>query len=117
VLKPGRPKGAWSKEVDAILKDIIRQAEDLSKVNWINASKLIKGRTPKQCRERWTLSLDPSINRGPWDPQEDAKIIEMHKKLGSCWSEIKKMFDNRTENQIKTRFHTLKKKSRREASR
>lgn len=111
VLRPGLQKGAWGREEDAILQETIESVGgDLSKVNWVNTSKLIKGRTPKQCRERWTLSLDPSINRGPWNSQEDAKILQLQKTLGSRWSEIKKMFNNRTENQIKTRFHTLKKK-------
>jgi hypothetical protein len=33
-------------------------------------------RGPKQCRERWTEQVDPSINHGPWTDDEDRVIAD-----------------------------------------
>merc|ERR1719424_467514 len=52
VLKPGLQKGAWQRGEDTILVSIIEKVKDVKSINWVDVSKQIKGRTPKQCRER-----------------------------------------------------------------
>jgi myb proto-oncogene protein len=37
---------------------------------WLLVASHLNGRTGKQCRERWLNHLDPSINKGPWSPDE-----------------------------------------------
>ena len=108
VLAPGLKKGPWENEEDSILSSIVVQSTE--PLNWSTVATHIGGRTAKQCRERWTLSLDPSINRRPWTPEEDFQIIQLQKAIGNKWSQIKCIIHGRTENQIKTRFNTLKKK-------
>lgn len=104
VLKPGLVKGAWQPHEDKALVELINRPG----INgWSQIAKEIPGRTPKQCRERWSLSLDPSINREPWSEEEDNKLLEMHKKYGASWAEIRYFFNGRTENAVKTRFNCL----------
>lgn len=72
-LRPGLRKGHWSKEEDAtLLKLVDKYKPDW---DWSLISKQIPGRNAKQCRERWFLNLDPSINRGPWTPEEDEQLL------------------------------------------
>ena len=72
-LRPGLRKGHWSKEEDATLLRLVDQYKP--DWDWSLISKQIPGRNAKQCRERWFLNLDPSINRGPWTPEEDEQLL------------------------------------------
>lgn len=108
-LKPGLVKGHWSKEEDDYLLQIMKDYEP-GKWNWAKISLKIPGRNAKQCRERWFLNLDPSINRGPWTEQEDAMLLYYHKEYNGRWSLIAKELEGRTENSVKTRFHSLQRR-------
>ena len=108
-LKPGLVKGHWSKEEDNYLLLIMSDYEP-GKWNWAKISLKIPGRNAKQCRERWFLNLDPSINRGPWTEQEDAMLLHYHKEFNGRWSLIAKELKGRTENSVKTRFHSLQRR-------
>jgi len=105
VLQPGLIKGAWSEEEDQLLLSLI--AKFGSDRSWSNIAENIPGRTPKQCRERWSLNLDPSINRGPWTMKEDEILLSLHKRLGNKWAEIRRYLPGRTENGVKSRFKSI----------
>lgn len=110
-LRPGLRKGHWSKEEDAtLLKLVDKYKPDW---DWSLISKQIPGRNAKQCRERWFLNLDPSINRGPWTPEEDEQLLNFVAQLGGRWALISKHMEGRTENSVKTRFHSLQRKEAR----
>jgi len=111
VLQPGLVKGHWTPEEDAKLLQLI---QDEKMHSWAMVADLIEGRTAKQCRERWSLNLDPSINRSPWTPEEDALLMKLHAKIGGKWAEIKGQFDGRTENSVKTRYKSLMRAKARE---
>jgi hypothetical protein len=63
----------------------------------------VPGRSGKQCRERWNDHLDPSINQGEWQHEEDAKLIELQRQLGNKWSEISRSMPGRLPSKIKER--------------
>jgi hypothetical protein len=116
VLRPGLVKGHWSKEEDQELLDMIKEYTDkgsIGSVNWAAISERIEGRNPKQCRERWFLNLDPSINRGPWTADEDRRLLELAAQCGGRWSLISKNMVGRTENAVKTRYHSLQRQEAR----
>ena len=104
VLKPGLVKGHWAYEEDQILEALVRQGCN----NWGRIAEQIPGRTPKQCRERWRNHLDPSINKGPYHPDEDAIILEAQERLGNKWSQISQLLKGRTEDSVKIRWKSLK---------
>lgn len=51
-------------------------------------SKVMGGRTYKQCRERFTNYLKDGLNCGPWTKEENKILLDMHGKIGNKWAEI-----------------------------
>eukprot|EP00924_Labyrinthula_sp_SR-Ha-C_P003177 snap_masked-scaffold_15-processed-gene-1.24-mRNA-1 protein AED:0.06 eAED:0.06 QI:0/-1/0/1/-1/1/1/0/230 len=114
VLRPGIKKGSWTVAEDNKLRDLIYRKHG-SKVgeirSWKFVEKHMNGRTAKQCRERWILSLDPTINRSEWEEEEDNKLLSLQRQYGNKWSLIKTLLDtNRTQNAVKLRFKKLRKR-------
>jgi nuclear transport factor 2 (NTF2) superfamily protein len=105
VLQPGLIKGMWSEEEDNLLLRLMRQYN--GDKCWTKIAESIPGRTAKQCRERFYLNLDPTINREPWTRQEDELLVDLHRRLGNKWAEIKRNLPGRTENGVKSRFKSI----------
>jgi hypothetical protein len=66
----------------------------------------LPGRIGKQCRERWVNALDPSVDREPWTPEEDALLLKLHEQFGNHWMKISEAMPNRSDNSIKKRWHS-----------
>uniref|UniRef100_A0A7S2TCJ0 Uncharacterized protein n=2 Tax=Sar TaxID=2698737 RepID=A0A7S2TCJ0_PROMC len=106
VLQPGLVKGHWTEEEDQKLIELVtKPGKNLN--SWVAIAAHIPGRTAKQCRERWSLNLDPDIKKGPWEEGEDELLLELHEKLGNKWAEISQYMNGRTENAVKTRYKSL----------
>jgi hypothetical protein len=103
ILKPGLIKGQWIQEEDEVLRNWVLQHGPR---HWAQAALQIPGRTGKQCRERWSNSLNPGIRKSEWTPDEDLLIYDLYKIHGSSWSRIAKHVPGRTENSIKNRFYS-----------
>jgi len=71
---------------------------------------VIKGRSAKQIRERWTNGLDPNLRKEYWAKDEEKLLFELYLKFGSKWAKIKAFFERRTENQLKNRFYSILRK-------
>lgn len=109
ILKPGLVKGPWNESEDALLRIWI---ERMGPCKWADCALTIKGRTGKQCRERWTNSISPHIKKGEWRDEEDQLIFELYSAMGPKWTNIAKQLPGRTENSIKNRFYSCKRKSK-----
>ena len=110
VLRPGLIKGAWSPDEDAKLKTLVMTPSVLKTWGWGRIADKIPGRTAKQCRERWRCNLDPTIDKSPWTPEEDAEILRYQKEMGNRWAAISTLLPGRTENAIKTRYRSIVRK-------
>ena len=102
--------GVWCAAEDELLFSCIQDGLDWKEV----ASRLnsiiysgVKVRTSKHCKERWGNHLDPSIDRGPWNSQEDLAVFEGFKRHRTAWSQIASELGNRTGTAVKNRFYSL----------
>ena len=61
----------------------------------------MKGRSGKQCRERWHNHLNPEVIKGDWSEAEDEIILSMQAEFGNAWAKITKALPGRTDNAVK----------------
>jgi len=99
-------RGHWTEEENRILTKLCKECGNGPK-NWNEISKHIKGRSAKQCRERWSFNLDPRIKHGPWSQKEDEILLKLQARLGNQWSRIARTITGRSENAVKTRYKSL----------
>ena len=107
VINPVLIRGSWTKEEDLA---IIKWVKKHGPRNWSGISSQLKGRIPKQCRERYVNHLDPKINKSEFTEEEDKLIEDLVARYGTKWSKISKFFQGRTDNSIKNRYNAKRKR-------
>ena len=55
----------------------------------------IKGRSGKQCRERYHNHLKGGIKKEGWTPEEDQQLVQLHAIHGNKWALISKLISGR----------------------
>ncbi|OHT04873.1 Myb-like DNA-binding domain containing protein [Tritrichomonas foetus] len=81
--------------------------------NWEIIADLMRGRTVRQCRERWQHYLSPNVVNLPWTPEEDELLEQKFAEFGSSWKKIAEYFPNRNYIQLRNRFSLKKRQSER----
>ena len=101
-----RRRGPWTPEEDDALLALVGELRPSDEIDWFACK--IPTRTTKQCQHRYRLRHDPSVKRGPWTPQEDELLLQLHKEHGRVWVRISGYIEGRPEWSCKSRFHSLR---------
>jgi hypothetical protein len=75
--------------------------------NWQSIARNMQNRSVRQCRERWTNYLSPTVVNGPWSPQDNALLLEKFAEFGPQWKNLTQFFTGRTDINIKNHYITL----------
>ncbi|KAL6963123.1 hypothetical protein U1Q18_038091 [Sarracenia purpurea var. burkii] len=104
-LHPVRQRvGRWTSDEDKRLKVAVMF---FGPKTWKKIAQFVPGRTHVQCRERWSNSLDPSLNLGEWTEEEDSLLKAAIMEHGYCWSKVAACVRPRTDNQCWRRWKDL----------
>jgi hypothetical protein len=98
----------WTAAEDAKLNEAVTELG----YDWVRIATLVPGRTNAQCSKRWSKSLDPTISKGKWTPEEDAKLIEAVQKHGKDWVLAATLVPGRTNVQCQQRWASCVPKSK-----
>ncbi len=95
--------GKWTIAED----EALRKAVDANNSrNWKKIAVSLPGRTDVQCLHRWQKVLKPGLIKGPWTPEEDAKVVALVKKYGQKkWSFIASELKGRLGKQCRERWY------------
>merc|ERR1712087_785179 len=107
-------KRVWTSEENDKLVETVQK---YGPQRWSLIATHLPGRVAKQCRERWFNHCCPEVSKGDWTEEEDRIIAQGVAELGTKWSAIVKRLPGRTDNAIKNRYNSQKRRDLRAAKR
>ena len=104
-------KMKFTHEEDEQLRRLVKVFGDNS---WSEVASCMPGRNKRQCKERWTNYLSPTVNNAPWTVAEDSLLLQKHAELGAKWVKISRFFPGRSDTSIKNRWMVLERRAKSE---
>ncbi|XP_029035286.2 myb protein isoform X1 [Osmia bicornis bicornis] len=100
-------KGRWTKEEDALLKQLVSNAEQRGTgLRWDAIAGHFPDRSDVQCQQRWAKVVNPELVKGPWTKEEDEKVVELVERYGpKKWTLIARHLKGRIGKQCRERWH------------
>ncbi|XP_010115977.1 PREDICTED: snRNA-activating protein complex subunit 4, partial [Chlamydotis macqueenii] len=95
----------WTKDEDQMLLELVQEMRVGSHIPYKKIAYYMEGRDSAQLIYRWTKSVDPSLKKGPWTPEEDAMLLAAVKKYGERdWYKIRTEVPGRSDAQCRDRY-------------
>ncbi|XP_045145222.1 snRNA-activating protein complex subunit 4 isoform X2 [Echinops telfairi] len=95
----------WTEEEDCMLTQLVQEMRVGSHIPYRRIVYYMEGRDSMQLIYRWTKSLDPSLRKGCWTPEEDAKLLQAVAKHGEHdWFKIREEVPGRSDAQCRDRY-------------
>ncbi|XP_066419054.1 snRNA-activating protein complex subunit 4 [Molothrus aeneus] len=95
----------WTKEEDQMLLELVQEMRVGSHIPYKKIAYYMEGRDSAQLIYRWTKSVDPSLKKGPWTPEEDAMLMAAVKKYKEKdWYKIRREVPGRSDAQCRDRY-------------
>lgn len=101
------PRSGFTPDEDYHLINLVAQ---YGKNAWGTIASYMEKRNARQCKDRYTSYLSPTINNGPYSQEEDDLLRQKYLEIGPKWVKISKFFSNRTDISIKCRWAILNRK-------
>jgi hypothetical protein len=89
---------------DARLLEVVRTQDS---TNWHEIAAYFPGRNARQCRERWSNYVNPTLLKGEWTETEDQILLQTYCEIGPKWFVIASFLPGRAKNSVKNRYFTL----------
>ncbi|NXR16538.1 SNPC4 protein, partial [Cinclus mexicanus] len=95
----------WTKDEDQMLLELVQEMRVGSHIPYKKIAYFMEGRDSAQLIYRWTKSVDPSLKKGAWTPEEDAMLMAAVKKYGEKdWYKIRTEVPGRNDAQCRERY-------------
>ncbi|NWZ99008.1 SNPC4 protein, partial [Nesospiza acunhae] len=95
----------WTKDEDQMLLELVQEMRVGSHIPYKKIAYYMEGRDSAQLIYRWTKSVDPSLKKGPWTPEEDAMLMAAVKKYKEKdWYKIRREVPGRSDAQCRDRY-------------
>ncbi|XP_024855404.1 snRNA-activating protein complex subunit 4 isoform X2 [Bos taurus] len=102
---PALKRREWTEEEDRMLTRLVQAMRVGSHIPYRRIVYYMEGRDSMQLIYRWTKSLDPSLRKGLWAPEEDAKLLQAVAKYGEQdWFKIREEVPGRSDAQCRDRY-------------
>jgi Myb-like DNA-binding protein len=108
-MNQGKRK-AWTELEDERFKTL----HALHGNHWRTISRFMAGRTNIELANRWKRLHDPDSKVVPWTREDDDLLVSLGRTYGRSWKTIEQLglMPSRSWGQMRTRYYTLKRKSR-----
>ncbi|NXY87085.1 SNPC4 protein, partial [Alcedo cyanopectus] len=95
----------WTRKEDQMLLELVQEMRVGSHIPYKKIAYYMEGRDSAQLIYRWTKSVDPSLKKGSWTPEEDAMLLAAVRKYGECdWYKIRTEVPGRSDAQCRDRY-------------
>ncbi|KAL7282168.1 hypothetical protein ACG7TL_003637 [Trametes sanguinea] len=97
-----RKTHSWNPDAD---KRLLEAVDIYGTDNWaLVARRVSEDATSAQCQNRYLRTLDPTLKRGPWTPDEDERLKEAVAVFGHSWIDVAAFVEGRNNEQCRDRY-------------
>jgi hypothetical protein len=107
------PRSVFTPEEDFLLRQLVKRFGE----NWELVACYLPNRNQRQCKDRWTNYLSPTISTDPWTEEDDQLLLQKVNELGPKWTQFKIFFPHRTDANLKNRWFILIRRARKAGAR